>query len=69
MLAIVKMTLIALLVTANDRRKTPVKFCVKITQNGEFIRPCLCRMNKYHASLSCVSHTAFRGNIRLDWQA
>jgi len=32
MLAVVKTTQIALLVTTNDRRKTPVKFCVKITQ-------------------------------------
>ena len=39
MLAVVKTTRIALLVTTNDLRKTPVKFCVKITQKRASAQP------------------------------
>jgi len=57
-LAVVRMTLIASLVTAGDRRKTGRVFCVKITQNEEIFRPCWCRMEKLLAKcIWCISYT------------
>ena len=57
-LAVVRMTFTVPVSAAGDRRKTEVSFCVKITQIGRFLRPCLCRMKKSLAKcISCISYT------------
>src|ERR1035441_3166889 len=57
-LAVVRMTFTVAVSAAGDRRKTEVSFCVKITQIGRFLRPCLCRMEKSLAKcISCISYT------------
>jgi len=62
-LAVVKMTFAVPVSAAGDCRKTEVSFCVKITQNGGFLRPCLCRMKKSSSeSISCITYT-FEGKF------
>ena len=62
-LAVVKMTFTVPVSAAGDRRKTEVSFCVKITQNGRFLRPCLCRMKKSLSKcISCITYT-FEGEF------
>ena len=57
-LAVVRMKFTVPVSAAGDRRKTEVSFCVKITQIGRFLRPCLCRMKKSLAKcISCISYT------------
>ena len=59
MLAVVKTTRIALLVTTNDRRKTPVKFCVKITQKRASSRPNWLPDKKNSAKcIWCITYTS-----------
>jgi hypothetical protein len=65
MLAVVKTTRIALLVTTNDLRKTPVKFCVKITQKRASANPNWLSNGKNHRpSAFGVSHTPQRGKVQ-----
>ena len=66
-LAIVKMTLIGWLVTANDRRKTPVKFCVKITQKRASAQPNWLPNEKNIGQVHLVYHIPLNGGKF--WQA
>jgi hypothetical protein len=70
MLAVVKTTPNALLVTANDRRKTPLQFCVKITQKRASAQPNWLPNGKNHRpSAFGVSHTPQRRKVQANCQA